>query len=78
MEANALMNQRSGRMCVSVRRTGSGRTVMFLSVCIARKVVLTVVIDSVVYNITYYVWFKYDLGQKYHAPQVQPGQGMNS
>ena len=25
-----------------------------------------------------YVWFKYDLGQKYHTPQVQPGQGLNS
>ena len=25
-----------------------------------------------------YVWFKYDLGQKYHAPQVQPGRGLNS
>ena len=25
-----------------------------------------------------YVWFKYDLGQKYHAPQVQPGWGLNS
>ena len=26
----------------------------------------------------YYVWFKYDLGQKYYAPQVQPDQGSNS
>ena len=25
-----------------------------------------------------YVWFKYDLGQKYHAPQVQPSRGLNS
>ena len=25
-----------------------------------------------------YVWFTYDLGQKYHAPQVQPGRGLNS
>ena len=25
-----------------------------------------------------YVWFKYDLGQKYHAPKVQPGWGLNS
>ena len=25
-----------------------------------------------------YVWFKYDLGQKYHTPQVQPGRGLNS
>ena len=26
----------------------------------------------------FYVWFKYDLGQKYHAPQVQPCLGLNS
>ena len=25
-----------------------------------------------------YVWFKYNLGQKYHAPQVQPRRGLNS
>ena len=25
-----------------------------------------------------YVWFKYDLGQKYQAPQVRPDQGSNS
>ena len=25
-----------------------------------------------------YFWFKYDLGQKYYAPQVQPDQGSNS
>ena len=25
-----------------------------------------------------YVWFKYDLGQKYQAPQVQPGGDLNS
>ena len=25
-----------------------------------------------------YVWFKYDLGQKYCAPQIQPEQGLNS
>ena len=25
-----------------------------------------------------YVWFKYDLGQKYYAPQLQPGRGLNS
>ena len=24
------------------------------------------------------VWFKYDFGQKYHVPQVQPGWGLNS
>ena len=24
------------------------------------------------------VWFKYDLGQKYQAPQVQPSRGLNS
>ena len=24
------------------------------------------------------VWFKYDLGQKYHTPQVKPGWGLNS
>ena len=23
-------------------------------------------------------WFKYDLGQKYHTPQVRPDQGSNS
>ena len=27
---------------------------------------------------TIYIWFKYDLGQKYYAPQVQPHQGSNS
>ena len=27
---------------------------------------------------TKYVWFKYDLEQKYHTPQVQPGRGLNS
>ena len=25
-----------------------------------------------------YFWFKYDLGQKYHAPQVRPDRGSNS
>ena len=25
----------------------------------------------------WYVWFKYDLGRKYHAPQVRPDQGSN-
>ena len=25
-----------------------------------------------------YIWFKYDLGQKYHTPQVRPDQGSNS
>ena len=25
-----------------------------------------------------YLWFKYDLGQKYQAPQVQPDWGLNS
>ena len=25
-----------------------------------------------------YFWFKYDLGQKYQAPQVQPDWGSNS
>ena len=25
-----------------------------------------------------YFWFKYNLGQKYHAPQVQPDRGSNS
>ena len=25
-----------------------------------------------------YFWFKYDLGQRYHAPQVQPDRGLNS
>ena len=25
-----------------------------------------------------YIWFKYDLGQKYHASQVQPDRGSNS
>ena len=24
------------------------------------------------------VWFKYDLGQKYYAPQVRPNRGSNS
>ena len=23
-------------------------------------------------------WFKYDVGQKYHAPQVRPDRGSNS
>ena len=23
-------------------------------------------------------WFKYDLGDKYHTPQVQPDRGLNS
>ena len=27
------------------------------------------------YNL--YFWFKYDLGQKYHAPQVLPDRGSN-
>lgn len=54
MEDDALMNQRSGRMCVGVRGTGSGRTAMFLSVCIAKRLMITVVIDSVGYNITQY------------------------
>ena len=30
------------------------------------------------YAVNLSVWFKYDLGQKYHAPQVQPGWGLNS
>ena len=25
-----------------------------------------------------YLWFKYDLGQKYHVPEVQPDRGSNS
>ena len=25
-----------------------------------------------------YIWIKYDLGQKYYAPQVQTGRGSNS
>ena len=25
-----------------------------------------------------YFWFKYDLGQKYYAPQVRPDRGLNS
>ena len=25
----------------------------------------------------FYVWFKYDLGQKYYAPQVRPDRGSN-
>ena len=25
-----------------------------------------------------YFWFKYDLGQKYYAPQVWPNRGSNS
>ena len=25
-----------------------------------------------------YFWFKYDLGQKYYAPQVRPDRGSNS
>ena len=25
-----------------------------------------------------YVWFKYDLGQKYYAPQVRPDWGSNA
>ena len=25
-----------------------------------------------------YFWFKYDLGQKFHAPQVRPDRGSNS
>ena len=27
---------------------------------------------------TLYVWFKYNLGQKYYVPQVQPELGLNS
>ena len=30
------------------------------------------------YKINIYFWFKYDLGQKYYAPQVRPDQGSNS
>ena len=30
------------------------------------------------FGIHFYVWFKYDLGQKYYAPQVQPELGLNS
>ena len=29
-------------------------------------------------NAAYIFWFKYDLGQKYYAPQVQPNRGSNS
>ena len=30
------------------------------------------------YPVDINVWFKYHLGQKYHASQVQPGRGLNS
>ena len=29
-------------------------------------------------NLHLYVWFKYDLGQMYYAPQVRPDRGSNS
>ena len=36
---------------------------------------LVTTIDALKY---FYFWIKYDLGQKYYAPQVQPGWGSNS
>ena len=34
--------------------------------------------SSILVSVLSYFWFKYDLRQKYHAPQVRPDQGSNS
>ena len=32
----------------------------------------------IIINIFFFFLFKYDLGQKYHVPQVRPNRGSNS
>ena len=46
--------------------------------CCAAKSKCTFVLLSSYQNIISYFWFKYDLGEKYYTPQVQPDRGSNS
>ena len=39
---------------------------------------LTQLFDAVREMYLLHLWLKYDLGQKYHAPQVRPDRGSNS
>ena len=45
----------------------------FALICTLGQILFSVLFFGVIV----YFWFKYDLGQKYHAPQVRPNRGSN-